>query len=100
MTTKLGGPLKREIEIAGALYTVTIAPEGMTLVLKGKRKGFALNWNALISGDAAIATALNASLTAPLVPKRSEPKAQVPATRKGSTQRRAEKGRSRRPGGR
>lgn len=66
MTTKLEGPLKRELEIAGALYTLTITPEGMTLALKGKRKGFALEWPALVSGEAALARALNASLTANL----------------------------------
>jgi hypothetical protein len=66
MTTKLEGPLKRELEIAGTLYTLTITPEGLTLVLKGKRNGFALEWPALVSGEAALATALNASLTANL----------------------------------
>ena len=66
MTTKLEGPLKRELEIAGTLYTLTITPQGMTLVLKGKRNGFALEWPALVSGEAALATALNASLTANL----------------------------------
>ena len=66
MTTKLEGPLKRELDIAGTLYTLTITPEGMALVLKGKRNGFALEWAALVSGEAALATALNASLTANL----------------------------------
>ena len=69
MTTKLEGPLKRELEIAGTPYTLTITPEGMTLVLKGKRNGFALEWAALVSGEAALATALNASLTANLAGK-------------------------------
>lgn len=62
MTTRLDGALRREIEIDGAAYTLTIMPHGMTLVPKGKRKGFELEWNALVSGDAALATALNASL--------------------------------------
>ncbi len=66
MTTKLEGPLKRGLAIAGVLYTLTITPEGLTLVLKGKRNGFALEWAALVSGEAALATALNASLTANL----------------------------------
>jgi hypothetical protein len=68
MTTKLDGSLKREIEIAGAPYTLTLTPDGMTLVRKGKRKGFELAWTALVSGDAALATALNASLAANLQP--------------------------------
>jgi hypothetical protein len=64
MTTKLEGPLKRELKIGRVDYTLTIAPEGMTLALKGKRKGLELAWTDLVSGDAALATALNASLTA------------------------------------
>ena len=66
MTTKLDGALKREIEIDGTAYVLTITPHGMTLVRKGKRKGFELEWSSLVSGDAALATALNASLTANL----------------------------------
>jgi hypothetical protein len=56
--TKLDRPLKRELEIAGAPYILTITPDGMELVLKAKRKGFELNWAALVSGDAAIAATL------------------------------------------
>lgn len=66
MTTKLDGPLKREITIGGNDYTLTITQQGLTLALKGKRKGLDLEWNDLVSGDAALATALNASLTARL----------------------------------
>lgn len=62
MTTKLEGPLRREIDIDGALYTLTITPDGMALVAKGRRKGHEIAWRALISGDAALAVALNASL--------------------------------------
>jgi hypothetical protein len=62
MTTKLTEPLRREIEIDGAPYTLTISPQGLTLVVKGRRKGYELEWSALVSGDAALATALNASL--------------------------------------
>jgi hypothetical protein len=62
MTTRLEGPLKREISIDDAPYTLTITPEGMTLVPKGRRKGVTLEWKALASGDAALAVALNASL--------------------------------------
>lgn len=62
MTTKLRGPLKREIAIAGDDYTLTITPDGLKLVPKGRRKGWDLSWRALVTGDAALATALNASL--------------------------------------
>ena len=62
MATKLAGPLKREVQIEGKPYMLTIGPAGMKLVRKGKRKGLELSWHALVSGDAALATALNASL--------------------------------------
>jgi hypothetical protein len=62
MATKLDKPLKREIQIAGKPYMLTIAPEGLKLVPKGKRKGQELTWDALVSGEAALAAALNASL--------------------------------------
>jgi hypothetical protein len=62
MATKLDKPLKREIQIAGKPYMLTITPEGFKLVPKGKRKGQELSWDAIVSGEAALATALNASL--------------------------------------
>jgi len=68
MTTKLDGELRRELTIDETAYTVTLSPTGFTLVLKGRRKGLALAWADLVSGEAALATALNASLTANLAP--------------------------------
>ena len=62
MATKLEKPLKREIDVDGKPYIVTLTPEKLTLVPKGKRKGQELAWQALVSGDAALAVALNASL--------------------------------------
>lgn len=62
MTTRLEGALRRELDIGGEPYTLTIAPDGLKLTRKGRRKGFELAWSALVSGDAALATALNASL--------------------------------------
>jgi hypothetical protein len=62
MATKLDKPLRREVAIDGQPYMLTIDPEGLKLVPKGKRKGLELAWKALVSGEAALATALNASL--------------------------------------
>jgi hypothetical protein len=62
MATKLEKPLKREVMIGEQAYMLTISPEGLKLVIKGKRNGMELAWKALVSGDAALATALNASL--------------------------------------
>jgi len=75
MTTKLEGPLRREVDVDGALYTLTITPQGLALVPKGRRKGYELSWTALVSGDAALATALNASLRVrPAEPTGARPK--------------------------
>ena len=63
MATKLEKSLKREIQIGEQPYMLTIDPQGLKLVPKGKRNGLELAWSALISGDAALATALNASVT-------------------------------------
>jgi len=62
MATKLEKPLRREVAIEGQAYMVTLSPEGIKLVPKGKRKGLELAWKALVSGEAALASALNASL--------------------------------------
>lgn len=62
MATKLDRPLKREIQIAGKPYMLTITPEGFKLVPKGRRKGQEFAWHAFVSGEAALAVALNASL--------------------------------------
>jgi hypothetical protein len=62
MATKLDKPLKREIQVEGKPYMLTLSPEGLKLVPKGRRKGQELSWSALVSGEAALAAALNASL--------------------------------------
>lgn len=62
MTTKLDKPLRREVEIDDRLYTLTVDPDGLRLVEKGHRKGQELRWRDLVSGDAALAAALAASL--------------------------------------
>ena len=62
MTTKLDGQLRRELDILGKPYTLTLSPTGLNLAPKGRRKGYELAWVDLVSGEAALATALNASL--------------------------------------
>jgi hypothetical protein len=60
--TKLEGILRREISIDGKPFTLAISPEGLKLTAKGRRNGHELLWKDLVSGQAALATALNASL--------------------------------------
>ena len=62
MATKLEKALKRELQIGEQPYMLTIDPQGLKLVPKGKRNGLELAWSALVNGDTALATALNASL--------------------------------------
>lgn len=62
MATKLEKPLKRALSIRGKPFVVTITPDALKLVGKGRRKGLELAWEDLVSGDAALATALMASI--------------------------------------
>jgi hypothetical protein len=62
MITKLDKNLRREINVRGKPYIVTLAPEGLKLTVKGHRKGQELAWVDLVTGDAALAVALTASL--------------------------------------
>jgi len=61
MATKLDKQLKRELDIDGKAYMLTIGPDGLKLVEKGRRNGLELSWKNIVSGDAALAAALNAS---------------------------------------
>jgi hypothetical protein len=84
MIAKLSAPLRREIPVGRANYVVTISPAGLKLALKGKRNGYEVDWKSLVSGDAALAAALNASLEAPLLPQK---KARVLTPRKAARKR-------------
>jgi hypothetical protein len=64
VTTQLDKTLKRAVSIQGRDFVVSISPEGLKLTLKGRRKGFELRWVELVTGDAALTTALNASVGA------------------------------------
>src|SRR3954469_15383264 len=64
MATKLDKSIKRELEHQGKLYTITLAPEGVKVVEKGKRNGKELSWASIISGDAALNEDLKISVDA------------------------------------
>jgi hypothetical protein len=64
MATKLDKSIKRELDLDGKLYTVTIGPEGVKVVEKGKRKGQELPWRSIISGDATLNESLKISVDA------------------------------------
>lgn len=63
MATILDKVLKRQITVDGVDYTLVVDPEGLRLTGKGKRRAeVELRWRDLVSGEAAMAVALNASL--------------------------------------
>jgi hypothetical protein len=64
MPTKLDKTIKRELELDGKLYTVSISPEGIKIAPKGARKGKEMSWADLVSGDAELRRDLNMSIDA------------------------------------
>ncbi len=64
MATRLDKSIKRELELDGKLYTVTIGPDGVKVVEKGKRKGQEIPWRSIISGDATLNESLKISVDA------------------------------------
>ena len=64
MTTRLDKPLRRELELDGKLYTVTISPDGVKVVEKGKRLGREISWQTIVSGDAELRESLRISVDA------------------------------------
>jgi hypothetical protein len=82
MTTRLEKTLKRQLTLDGRTFIVAVSPEGLKITLKGKRKGQELRWSDLVSGEAALAVALNASVgrfeSAAVRARRSVPSAPAP----------------------
>ena len=70
MTTKLNSPFKRELEVNGEKYTLTVMPEGFRLVLKGKRKGVAASGNAMATRTGALAPTGTVACAVRLAPLR------------------------------
>jgi hypothetical protein len=53
MATKLNKLLKREIDVDGKPYMVTLSPAGLKLTEKGKRLGREHTWKDLLGADTA-----------------------------------------------
>ena len=70
MATKLDKLLKREIDIDGKPYMVTLSPDGVKLTEKGKRKGLGVSWKGLANGESATALSL-CSFTARVLHRRA-----------------------------
>ncbi len=65
MTTKLEKELKREIDVDGKHYTVTISPAGLKIAEKGHRKGHELTWKQVLTSEQDLSPNLSKSLEAP-----------------------------------
>ena len=62
MATRLDKTIKRELELGGQLYTVSVSPEGIRIVPKGRRQGHEISWDALLSGEAELRRDLKMSV--------------------------------------
>ena len=62
MATKLDKSLKREVDINGVAYMVTLAPEGIKVVQKGRRNGTELSWEQIVRGDVSMTQDLKDSV--------------------------------------
>lgn len=89
MATVLDKALKRQVTVDGVDYTVAVDPEGIRLTAKGKRKPeVELRWRDLVSGEAAMAVALNASLAKrPTAVRPQTPQSLEPASKRSRKQR-------------
>jgi len=65
MVTPLNRPLRRGVTIDGEPYVVTLAPDGIRLVRKGRRKGMDIPWTDIVSGTLTLDAQLVASLQEP-----------------------------------
>lgn len=50
MPMLLDRPIKREVSIAGEPHTLTLGPDSVTIVRKGRRKGVCVTWASLVEG--------------------------------------------------
>src|ERR671921_836771 len=85
MATKLEKTIKREIEMDGTAYMVTISPEGVKLTQKGFRKGREMSWRQLWSGgtEEGLVEGLNAPYSDLLTPKELQGFTRTPGGRYG-----------------
>jgi hypothetical protein len=60
--TPLDKTIKRALTIEGVAYVITLSPASLKLTPKGKRLGLSLDWVDLVSGESALALALQASI--------------------------------------
>jgi hypothetical protein len=60
--TPLDKTLKRALKIDGLDYVITLTADALKITQKAHRLGIELKWADIVSGESALAVALNASL--------------------------------------
>ena len=60
--TPLNKSLKRALVLKGVDYVITLSPDSLKITQKGKRLGVTLKWTDIVSGESALAMALQASV--------------------------------------
>ena len=60
--TPLGKTIKRIIKIQGDDFVVTLTPDALKVTRKGHQRGVEMRWESLVSGESALAVALQASV--------------------------------------
>jgi hypothetical protein len=60
--TPLDKTLKRAIKIRKEDFVVTLTPEHLKVTRKGHQRGLEIRWESLVSGESALAVALQASV--------------------------------------
>lgn len=71
VVTPLEKPVRRAVTVDGQEYVVTISPEGLRIVPKGKRKGYDVPWQDVLAGEITLRAQLNRSLATPRQPSSS-----------------------------
>jgi hypothetical protein len=101
--TPLEKPIKRALKISGQDYVITLTPAALKITRKAHRLGVELKWADIVSGESALAMALNASLgqlqheaaPGPKVPVRRRPPAKAAAGARTKSAKRGAPGRGR-----
>lgn len=62
MTVVLDKPIRRQVDIDGKPYTLTLGPESVMIVRKGARKGPSVTWASLVDGTTQLQHALAQSI--------------------------------------
>jgi hypothetical protein len=96
--TPLDKTLKRAIKIKGSDFVLTLTPRSLKVTRKGRQRGVELVWESLVSGESALAVALQASIGRFESDKAASPRRMPPPKKSKSSSKKAGDTRRRRSG--